>query len=73
MTSDIKCLLHEVLPLNSENTSATDSESLLSAFLIGQRMNRETDPELKAYCFAFDNELGPVPIADVMSLTHALR
>ncbi|XP_063938570.1 uncharacterized protein LOC108198964 isoform X1 [Daucus carota subsp. sativus] len=50
-----------------ENTSATVTES---AFLRGQRMNRETDRELKAYCLAFDNELGPVPIADVKSLTQ---
>ncbi|KAL6986712.1 hypothetical protein U1Q18_046853 [Sarracenia purpurea var. burkii] len=34
------------------------------------RMNRETDRELKAYCLAFDDELGPPPIADVRSLTH---
>ncbi|KAL1815485.1 hypothetical protein ACET3Z_018059 [Daucus carota] len=70
LREDVQGVLHNVLPLNSENTSATNSESLLSAFLIGQHMNRETDPELKAYCLAFDNELGPVPIADVKSLTH---
>ncbi|KAL1179467.1 hypothetical protein V6Z11_A03G161800 [Gossypium hirsutum] len=33
-------------------------------------MNRETDHELKAYCLAFDDELGPAPVADVRSLTH---
>ncbi|KAK1376586.1 Pyrimidine-nucleoside phosphorylase, bacterial/eukaryotic [Heracleum sosnowskyi] len=67
---EVQGVLRDVLPLNSENTSATVTESLLSAFLIGQRMNRESDRELKAYCLAFDNELGPVPIADVRSLTH---
>jgi hypothetical protein len=38
------------------------SEALLAAFLIGQRMNRETDRELKAYCLAFDDEIGKVLI-----------
>ncbi|KAK6116542.1 hypothetical protein DH2020_049648 [Rehmannia glutinosa] len=36
----------------------------------GQRMNRETDRELKAYCLAFDEEHGPAPVADIRSLTH---
>ncbi|KAK9934614.1 hypothetical protein M0R45_021751 [Rubus argutus] len=53
-----------------DGTSTGVSESLLSALLIGQRMNRETDRELKAYCLAFDDELGETPIADVKSLTH---
>lgn len=56
---EVQGVLKEVLPLKLEgNTSAAVSESLLSAFLIGQRMNRETDRELKAYCLAFDDELG---------------
>ncbi|KAF8399757.1 hypothetical protein HHK36_015628 [Tetracentron sinense] len=68
---EVQGVLRDVLPLNLEDgTSAGVSESLLSAFLIGQRMNRETDHELKAYCLAFDDELGPIPVADVRSLTH---
>ncbi|KAL8218880.1 hypothetical protein R6Q57_022253 [Mikania cordata] len=68
---EVQGVLKDVLPLKSEHgTTGTISESLLSAFLIGQRMNRETDRELKAYCLAFDDELGPLPIADVKSLTH---
>ncbi|GAB2280500.1 hypothetical protein Dimus_015127 [Dionaea muscipula] len=68
---EVQGVLREVLPLSSCNKeSAVVRESLLSAFLIGQRMNRETDRELKAYCLAFDNELGPPPVADVRSLTH---
>ncbi|XP_065873704.1 uncharacterized protein [Euphorbia lathyris] len=64
-------VLKEVLPLKvDDNECSGVSESLLSAFLIGQRMNRETDRELKAYCLAFDNEHGPPPVADVRSLTH---
>lgn len=56
---EVQGVLREVLPLKVEdNKSAGVSESLLSAFLIGQRMNRETDRELKAYCLAFDGELG---------------
>lgn len=51
---EVKGVLRDVLPLATEGVS----ESLLSAFLIGQRMNRETDRELKAYCLAFDDELG---------------
>ncbi|KAI3780006.1 hypothetical protein L2E82_09825 [Cichorium intybus] len=64
---EVQGVLKDVLPLLEHDTV---SESLLSAFLIGQRMNRETDRELKAYCLAFDDELGPVPVADVKSLTH---
>ncbi|KAL8111603.1 hypothetical protein AgCh_019356 [Apium graveolens] len=69
---EVQGVLRDVLSLNSENTSATVTESLLSAFLIGQPMNGdgESDRELKAYCPAFDNELGSVPIADVRSSTH---
>ncbi|WCJ38509.1 anthranilate phosphoribosyltransferase putative [Euphorbia peplus] len=67
---EVQGVLKEVLPLNNDNECSGVSESLLSAFLIGQRMNRETDRELKAYCLAFDNELGPPPVADVRSLTH---
>ncbi|KAL4198952.1 hypothetical protein AMTRI_Chr03g142540 [Amborella trichopoda] len=68
---EVQGLLKDVLPLCSEDkNSANVSEPLLSAFLIGQRMNGETDRELKAYCLAFDDELGPPPVADVSSLTH---
>lgn len=56
---EVQGVLRDVLPLNLEDKkSAAVRESLLSAFLIGQRMNRETDRELKAYCLAFDDELG---------------
>ncbi|GMN19556.1 hypothetical protein TIFTF001_046962, partial [Ficus carica] len=64
---EVQGVLRDALPLE---TGTGVSESLLSAFLIGQRMNRETDRELKAYCLAFDDELGPPPVADVRSLTH---
>ncbi|KAJ0962533.1 hypothetical protein J5N97_027655 [Dioscorea zingiberensis] len=67
---EVQGVLHDVLPLTSVNGKSNVSESLLSAFLIGQRMNRETDRELKAFCLAFDAELGSPPIADVRSLTH---
>ncbi|KAK1269353.1 hypothetical protein QJS04_geneDACA005094 [Acorus gramineus] len=68
---EVEGVLRDVLPLGSgESGSARVSESLISAFLIGQRMNRETDRELKAYCLAFDDELGSPPVADVGSLTH---
>uniref|UniRef100_A0A803PGU5 Anthranilate phosphoribosyltransferase n=1 Tax=Cannabis sativa TaxID=3483 RepID=A0A803PGU5_CANSA len=70
---EVQGVLRDVLPLKMDNDDAIPSgvsESLLSAFLIGQRMNRETDRELKAYCLAFDDELGPPPVADVRSLTH---
>ncbi|OWM76102.1 hypothetical protein CDL15_Pgr009748 [Punica granatum] len=68
---EVQGVLKDVLPLEAEDPiSAGVSQSLLSAFLIGQRMNRETDRELKAYCLAFDDELGPPPVADVRSLTH---
>ncbi|XP_055801224.1 uncharacterized protein LOC129870447 isoform X2 [Solanum dulcamara] len=68
---EVQGVLKDVLPLKVEEMgSSSVSESLLSAFMIGQRMNRETDRELKAYCLAFDDELGPAPVADVNSLTH---
>lgn len=68
---EVQGVLRDALPLESEDSkSAGVSESLLSAFLIGQRMNRETDRELKAYCLAFDDEVGPPLVADVGSLTH---
>lgn len=56
---EVQGVLREVLPLKVDDNKALGvSESLFSAFLIGQRMNRETDRELKAYCLAFDDELG---------------
>lgn len=56
---EVQGVLRDVLPLKMGDGVVTGvSESLLSAFLIGQRMNRETDRELKAYCLAFDDELG---------------
>ncbi|KAK3041839.1 hypothetical protein RJ639_000355 [Escallonia herrerae] len=68
---EVQGVLKDVLPLKLEDNASTSlSESLLSALLIGQRMNRETDRELKAYCLSFDDEHGPVPVADVRSLTH---
>ncbi|GAB4829223.1 hypothetical protein Ancab_018889 [Ancistrocladus abbreviatus] len=68
---EVQGVLKDVLPLVSEDKrAATVSESLLSAFLIGQRMNRETDRELKAYCLVCDDELGLPPVAEVKSLTH---
>ncbi|KAL9226354.1 hypothetical protein vseg_002177 [Gypsophila vaccaria] len=68
---EVKGVLKDVLPsVPGDNESTWVSESLLSAFLIGQRMNRETDRELKAYCLAFDDEVGAPPVADVESLTH---
>ncbi|KAJ4843793.1 hypothetical protein Tsubulata_009979 [Turnera subulata] len=68
---EVQGVLRDVLPLRVGDVDGSGvSEALLSAFLIGQRMNRETDRELKAYCLAFDDELGPAPVADVRSLTH---
>ncbi|PIA29324.1 hypothetical protein AQUCO_06100086v1 [Aquilegia coerulea] len=52
---DVKGVLRDVLPLEEGKSGVRDS--LLSAFLIGQRMNRETDSELEGYCLAFDDEL----------------
>ncbi|KAK9104377.1 hypothetical protein Scep_021221 [Stephania cephalantha] len=56
---EVKGVLSDVLPLEDVKLGKA-SDSLLSAFLIGQRMNRETDSELKAYCLAFDEEHGSV-------------
>ncbi|AQK60916.1 anthranilate phosphoribosyltransferase isoform X1 [Zea mays] len=67
---EVQCVLKDILPIGSSSDSTVVSQALLAAFLIGQRMNRETDRELKAYCLAFDDELGPPPVADVKSLTH---
>ncbi|KAK3155939.1 hypothetical protein QOZ80_2AG0100700 [Eleusine coracana subsp. coracana] len=67
---EVQCVLKDILPVGSNEKLTAVSEALLAAFLIGQRMNRETDRELKAYCLAFDDELGPAPVADVKSLTH---
>ncbi|KAK9117243.1 hypothetical protein Sjap_016190 [Stephania japonica] len=66
---EVQGVLRDVLPLE-DRASERVRESLLSAFMISQRMNGETDRELKAYCLAFDDELGPPPIADVRSLAH---
>ncbi|KAG9147644.1 hypothetical protein Leryth_015721 [Lithospermum erythrorhizon] len=66
---EVQGVLKDVLPLKVEDGESV-SESLLSAFLICQRMNRETDREFKAYCLAFDDEQGSPPVADVESLTH---
>eukprot|EP00249_Psilotum_nudum_P012609 c23883_g1_i2 orf=642-2057(+) len=64
-------LLRDILPLHKcEGDADRVSTSLVAAFLIGQRMNGETDRELKAYCLAFENELGPLPVADLKSLNH---
>ncbi|KAI5082360.1 hypothetical protein GOP47_0002103 [Adiantum capillus-veneris] len=64
-------LLRDILPLDQSCEGPDNvSESLVAAFLIGQRMNLENDRELKAYCLAFDDELGQLPVADVASLTH---
>uniref|UniRef100_A0A0E0CEZ5 Glycosyl transferase family 3 domain-containing protein n=1 Tax=Oryza meridionalis TaxID=40149 RepID=A0A0E0CEZ5_9ORYZ len=68
---EIQGVLKDVLPVEVASANSTMvNEALLAAFLIGQRMNRETDRELKGYCLAFDDELGPTPVADVKSLTH---
>ncbi|KAL0539026.1 hypothetical protein IC582_023200 [Cucumis melo] len=68
---EVQGVMRDVLPLKTESSMPSGvSHSLLSAFLIGQRMNRETDRELKAHCLAFDDESGPTPVADVRSLTH---
>ncbi|MCO5610649.1 hypothetical protein L7F22_064888 [Adiantum nelumboides] len=64
-------LLRDILPLDRSCEGPENvSEALVAAFLIGQRMNLENDRELKAYCLAFDDELGQLPVADVASLTH---
>ncbi|KAL3695642.1 hypothetical protein R1sor_009718 [Riccia sorocarpa] len=64
-------LLKDILPLKRyDPANDAVSHALVAAFFIVQRMNKETDRELKAYCMAFDEELGPPPIANVKSLTH---
>ncbi|CAI5514660.1 unnamed protein product [Closterium sp. Naga37s-1] len=65
-------LLQNLLPMRggSEERAEGVSDALVAAYLIAVRMNRETDRELKAFCLAFDQELGPAPIARVPSLTH---
>ncbi len=57
---EVVMLLKDVLPRRGlEAGSLVEvSDALLAAFMICQRMNIETDRELKAYCMAFDNELG---------------
>jgi anthranilate phosphoribosyltransferase len=55
---EVQCVLKDILPIGPSSDLTVTSEALLAAFLIGQRMNRETDRELKAYCLAFDDELG---------------
>lgn len=56
---EVQGLLKDVLPFQEGGEKHQGvSEALLAAFLIGQRMNRETDRELKAYCLAFDDECG---------------
>nr|DAD30845.1 TPA_asm: hypothetical protein HUJ06_009696 [Nelumbo nucifera] len=68
---EVQGVLRDVIPLGlDKQESGRVNDALLSAFLIGQRMNIETDRELKAYCLAFDDELGSPPVADVRSLTH---
>lgn len=56
---EVQGVLKEALPFRIEGKKSEPvSEALLSAFLIAQRMNRETDRELKTYCLAFDYVLG---------------
>ncbi|KAF6157448.1 hypothetical protein GIB67_004386 [Kingdonia uniflora] len=66
---EVRGVLRDLLPLD-EKKMGRECESLISGFLIGQRMNRETVSELEAYCLAFDDELGSTPVADIRSLTH---
>lgn len=53
---EVVMLLKRVLPLQGPKGDVSDA--LLAAFMICSRMNGETDRELKAYCMAFDDELG---------------
>jgi len=56
---EVQGVLKDVLPIQEGDEKPQGvSDAVLSAFLIGQRMNRETDRELKAYCLAFDDEIG---------------
>ena len=51
-------LLRDVLPPGGGEGGTGGEEgvdALLAAYLIGVRMNRETDRELKAFCLAFDD------------------
>ena len=52
-------LLRDVLPPlgggEEEGGGEEGVDALLAAYLIGVRMNRETDRELKAFCLAFDD------------------
>ncbi|CAI6001804.1 unnamed protein product [Closterium sp. NIES-64] len=66
-------LLQNLLPMrggSAEEGVGGVSDALVAAYLIAVRMNRETDRELKAFCLAFDQEMGPAPIARVPSLSH---
>ncbi|CAI7812240.1 unnamed protein product, partial [Closterium sp. NIES-53] len=66
-------LLQNLLPMkggSAEEGGGAVCDALVAAYLIAVRMNRETDRELKAFCLAFDQEMGPAPIARVPSLTH---
>lgn len=66
---EVQGVLKDILPLKVEEMGSSNvSESLLSAFMIGQRMNRETDRELKAYCLAFDDELGIILLPFVLKI-----
>lgn len=53
---EVVMLLKRVLPLQGPGGDVSDA--LLAALLICSRMNGETSRELKAYCMAFDDELG---------------
>lgn len=56
---EVQGIIQDVLPLDPPDAKTKNvRDSLFAAFLIGQRMNRETDRELKAYCLALDDELG---------------
>lgn len=58
---EVQGVLRDVLPIGVGGDESVEvSEALIAALLIGQRMNGETDRELKAYCLAFDDEFGNV-------------
>ncbi|XP_024536819.1 uncharacterized protein LOC9646225 [Selaginella moellendorffii] len=67
---EIVGILRDLLPLGEDGDGSKVSDVLVAAFLIALRMNGETDRELKAFCMAFDDELGELPVANVSSLTH---
>eukprot|EP00897_Mesotaenium_endlicherianum_P007541 jgi/Mesen1/6815/ME000035S06197 len=53
-------LLRHILPMGpgaKRGDKGGVGDALIAAYLICQRMNCETDRELKAYCMAFDEEL----------------